>query len=128
MSRFFEERIPRFKHNKMGFESVFEKIIKLDTIIVPLFVTKAESVSLVGNFPYNIEKWIWSSLDPPYLICRLTNGAYVFFTGKSTNMKVIVTATFKELIQYGLDEDEYNLYINNTYSSDMVKIFPHLVE
>jgi len=128
MSRFFEERIPRFKHNKMTFQCVFEQIIKLDTIIVPLFVTKAESVSLVGDFPYNIEKWIWSSLDPPYLICRLTTGAYVFFMAKSGNMKLIVTATFKELIQYGLDEDEYNLYINKTYSCDMVKLFPHLVE
>jgi len=137
MGRFVDLRIPRFEHNKNGFIYPFKQIKDLSTIVIPfLEQTREKALELLGDFPNNIEQWIWSSCgtknyEPWFLICSISPCTYVFFSAKiyinNKYISIMVCKSLKEIIEYALTEDEYNIYINKTHSSDIVNIFPKIL-
>jgi hypothetical protein len=80
-----------------------------------------------GNFPHNIEHYYWihegeNDIEPWITLCRLTNGAYVFYKGECDytgfdcqgNMKLYSSHDVGILIQYAMSESDYEKYIIDT--------------
>ncbi len=81
----------------------------------------------VGNFPHNIEHYYWihegaNDEEPWMTLCRLTNGAYVFYKGECDytgfdcqgNMELYSSMDQTVLITYGMSISDYDLYIKDT--------------
>jgi hypothetical protein len=87
-----------------------------------------EATSLAGNFPDNIDQWLWSSPGsdrdwcPWLLLCRLKTGAYAYFRAHCCNtgfddlggMWLTVSRNLAEVIEYGMNDSEYDIYIKQT--------------
>jgi len=80
-----------------------------------------------GNFPENIHEYFWikdGEIDGLSWLCmgQLTNGAYFFFSAYCDvpgfdyggDMTLYVSNSFKNIIEYGMEDDEYQLYIQET--------------
>ena len=80
-----------------------------------------------GNFPDNIREYFWinnGQNDGISWLCvgQLNTGAYFFFSAYcNTNgfegngdMSLYVSTSFKNIIEYGMDDDEYQLYTSET--------------
>ncbi len=84
----------------------------------------------VGDFPDNIEHYYWirpgcNDVAPWMTLCRLTNGAYVFYKGECSytgfscqgDMELYSSMDPAILITYAMSISDYNDYIKDTSSS-----------
>lgn len=80
-----------------------------------------------GNFPQNIHEYFWikdGEIDGLSWLClgKLTNGAYFFFSAYCDvagfncggDMTLYVSNSFKNIIEYGMEDDEYRWYVQET--------------
>jgi len=122
-------RFPLWSHDKEAFAHIFATVDKnRDDFIKPfLGQTKQQAITLAGNFPNNISEWIWSAPsqdDSVYvMMCRLDTGAYALCVAQDGTymmdiyggwINVQVTTSIDELIERGLTDSWYALYISKT--------------
>lgn len=92
----------------------------------PKSIPGQESVD-IGDFPNNIQHYYWihegiNDEEPWMTLCRLTNGAYVFYKGECDytgfecrgNMEMYSSMDPAILITYALSIRDYDAYIKDT--------------
>jgi hypothetical protein len=80
-----------------------------------------------NNFPDNVREYFWinnGQNDGISWLCigQLNTGAYFFYSAYCNtdgfdgngDMSLYVSTSFKNIIEYGMDDDEYQLYISDT--------------
>lgn len=80
-----------------------------------------------NDFPHNVREYFWINDGQNdgiswLSVGQLTTGAYFFFSAYcNTNgfegngdMSLYVSTSFKNIIEYGMEDDEYQLYISDT--------------
>lgn len=147
MSRNVLERLARFRHQKTEFDYPFscigdlDDIYKVENIIRPLVNQFRDSaVALAGDFPHNIIRWLWSAPgyndeECWYLLCQLSTGAYALYSARCDytgfdcqgDMTISVCESLATLIQYGMDESVYQLYMKKTMDARFVPFCPNLI-
>ena len=132
MSRCIVLRNSLKEHNMKAFKYPFFWIktedYNLHKIVKPLITqSKEDALNLSGNFPKSIDQWLWSrpgknDEDAWLLLCILKSGAYAFYragcdyTGFDCQggMELIVSRNFAEVIEYGMNDYEYEIYMEET--------------
>ena len=133
MSRSIVFRKSRNEHDRVSFDYPFSEIGKrkycdLPTIVNALLMQSHEdALALAGDFPNNIDQWIWSSagLDdemPWVLLCRLNNGAYALYEAGYEysgftfvgDMSLCVSRDMASLIQHAMGNYVYDEYVKDT--------------
>jgi len=133
MSRSHVLRKSLKKHDVKRFAYPFSEIGSSENYLVKNFVkplitqSVEEATSLAGNFPKNIDQWLWSSPgqndeNPWLLLCRLKTGVYAFYragcdyTGFDCQgrMDLTVSRNLAEVIEYGMHDADYSIYMEQT--------------
>jgi len=133
MSRSLVHRKSRYEHDRESFDYPFSEIGKrnycdLPTIVHALLMqSPSDALALAGDFPNNIDQWIWSSAGrddemPWVLLCRLNNGAYALYealyecSGFTVvgDMSLTVSNDLAFIVQHAMGNYVYDEYVMDT--------------